>query len=417
MTTGLRFFYRHIQVTGLENVPAKGPVIIIANHASSLMDAALLGILLKRPAYFFARGDVFINKAVQKTLSWFHMMPVHNHEAGRHTLEANNDSFSEGQKILSAGGIVVFFPESTSHTERQLLPFRKGIFRIAFKTAADNNFSFEIPVIPVGITYEHPVACRTEVQVHACNPMLLSAYKDSYKENPAATLLHISKDAWLLMGKKVLHIENKNRLQTAEYCLIINRNNYPAYTSSWKIKSAEKLQQEQMICQKINSATETEFENIQQQSASYFDELVKYRLDDKTIAPSFSFTTWKKILLWAGFPFYLTGLILNGLPVLIARLIADKKVYRADFYSWIFVVCYSFLYFFWLIILLASGIAFGWQYGVALLAVMILTGIFSYLYKDWLKEAGQKEKLKRLTEDQFNHLRKNRDGILKGSLL
>ena len=50
MTAGLRFFYRHIHVTGFENIPSKGPVIIIANHNSSLMDAALLGILLKRRA-------------------------------------------------------------------------------------------------------------------------------------------------------------------------------------------------------------------------------------------------------------------------------------------------------------------------------------------------------------------------------
>src|ERR1700712_4720872 len=194
MTTGLRFFYRHIYVTGLENIPSKGPVIIIANHNSSLMDAALLGILLKRKAYFFARGDVFVNKFIQKVLWWFHMMPVHSYDGGRKSLGVNNNSFSDGQKILLKGGIIVFFPESTSHIEHQLLPFRKGVFRLAFDAAKAGNFSFDIPVVPIGITYDHPVDCRTTVGVHAGRPLLLSHYKNEYIENPAAALLHICRD-------------------------------------------------------------------------------------------------------------------------------------------------------------------------------------------------------------------------------
>src|ERR1700712_2705868 len=186
MTAGLRFFYRHIHVTGLENIPSTGPVIIIANHNSSLMDAALLGILLKRRVYFFARGDVFANKIIQKILWWFHMMPVHSYQGGRKTLDANNNSFSSGQQILSKGGIIVFFPESYSHIEHHLMPFRKGVFRLAFDTAAANNFSFDIPIVPIGISYAHPIACRTTVQVHAAKPLLLSAYAKEYQENAAA---------------------------------------------------------------------------------------------------------------------------------------------------------------------------------------------------------------------------------------
>ena len=412
MTIGLRFFYRHIHVTGLENIPAKGPVIIIANHASSLMDAALLGILLKRQAYFFARGDVFVNRTVQTLLSWLHMMPVHNHERGRNTIEANKDSFSDGQQILSEGGMVVFFPESTSHTERQLWPFRKGVFRLAFKTATDNGFSFDIPIVSIGITYEHTTAGRTEVQVHATRPLLLSAYQKMYDENAAATLLRISKDAYRVMHKKILHIENKTRLQTAEQCLIINRNNYPGRKITWKIYSEKQLEQERFICESINNTDGPVFENIQKQNAVYFNELVKNHLEDKTLSPAFSFSTAKKILLWLGFPFYMIGIILNAAPVLIARLIVDKKVYRPDFYSWIFVACYSFIYFLWLVVLMTLSFYWGWYYAVILLIVMILTGVFAYLYKGWLKEANQKKKLRRLSSNQLDFLTTQRALVL-----
>ena len=65
MRVAVNLFYKRIYSTGLENIPQKDAAIIIANHASSLMDAAIIGILSKRPIYFFARGDIFINRPVR----------------------------------------------------------------------------------------------------------------------------------------------------------------------------------------------------------------------------------------------------------------------------------------------------------------------------------------------------------------
>lgn len=400
MTTGLRFFYRHIHVTGFENIPSKGPVIIIANHNSSLMDAALLGILLKRKAWFFARGDVFINKPIQRILWWLHMMPVHSYQGGRNTLSVNNNSFSSGQQILSKGGIIVFFPESNSHIEHQLLPFRKGVFRLAFDTAAAGNFSFDVPIVPIGINYDHPADCRTSVQVHAGKPLMLSAYTDEYSRNTAAALLHICKDAYQAIYRLALDVKDRNRLQTAEHYLTLSRNNNAADDSAWKIKSAKKLALEQNICREINAAAEIDFENKKQQVNTYFGLLNDGGLKDKTTTSKFSFPAWKKIMLVIGFPFYLVGILLNGLPVLIARQIVEKKVYRKDFYSWIFVACYSIIYFLWLLMVLTISFLPGWQYMIGLLELMILTGIFAYIYKDWLKDNRQQNKWNQLTAEK-----------------
>ncbi len=412
MTIGLRFFYRRIHVTGLENIPAKGPAIIIANHASSLMDAALLGILLKRPAYFFARGDVFINKPVRIILSWLHMMPIHNHEAGRHTLTSNNDSLQDGQRILESGGIVVFFPESNSHVERQLLPFRKGVFRLAFKTAADNQFRFEIPIIPIGIGYEHPVDARTEVMVHGAKPIMLSFYKQAYLANEAATLLQISKDAYKVMRDLVLHIDHKNRLQTAEYCLIIDRNNKTANDLRWKINSTEKLEREKAICNRINQLPETEFEKIRQQSDAYFTALQNCKINDHAMVATCSKPNSSKLILLLGFPVFIIGILLNALPVLIARTIADKKVYRSDFYSWIFVGCYSCLYFLWTILMLSLICIFFFPVCIVMLFLIFSTGIAAYIYADCLQNAVQQKRLSELGPQQQGLLLSLRKNIL-----
>src|SRR5687768_4021273 len=115
MTIILRLFYRRIYATGLETIASKGPAIIIANHSSSLMDAALLGVLISRPAWFFTRADVFSGFLAKKLLSWLHMLPVHHHQSGRNTLQTNEHSFHKAEKILNQGGIIVIFPEGISH--------------------------------------------------------------------------------------------------------------------------------------------------------------------------------------------------------------------------------------------------------------------------------------------------------------
>lgn len=410
MTVGLRFFYRHIYTTGLENIPAKGPAIIIANHNASLMDAALLGILLKRKAYFFARGDVFVNKPIQKILWWLHMMPVHGHQGGRNTLSANSNSFSSGRQILAKGGIIVFFPESTSHTERQLLPFRKGVFRLAFDTAAASQFSFNIPVVPVGISYDHPVNCRTTVQVHAGKPLHLLDYKEEYTANAAAALLQTCRHAQQAIHPLVLHIDNRERLSTAEQYLIISRNNHPPDRgAAWKIASTQKLETEKNICATINNATDNEFEQKRVRAGNYFDALAAAGVTDTTVSKGLRFANWEKLLLWAGFPFFLLGLLLNGLPVAIARWIADNKVYRPDFYSWIFVACYCFIYFVWLVLLLPAAFLWGWKYALILLAVMTATGIFAYAWKGWLLEYRQQKNGQSLGAERLSELKKLRN--------
>lgn len=412
MTAGLRFFYRHIYITGLENIPATGPVIIIANHNSSLMDAALLGILLKRKAWFFARGDVFVNKPVQTFLWWMHMMPVHDHQGGRRTLTANNQSFASGQRILSEGGIIVFFPESRSHVEHRLLSFRKGVFRLAFDAASANNFSANIPIVPVGITYDHPVAGRTSVAVHAGEALQLAGYYEEYQKNAAAALLHVCKDAHQAISQLVLHIEDPQRLETARHCLTICRNNSADEASAWRIASNNKLIAERAICEMMNDAATESFTTQQKTTGNYFKLLAVAGLKDKTVNSQVAFPWWKKLLVIVGFPLYLAGLVLNGLPVAAARRIVDKKVYRPDFYTWIFVACYSFMYFLWMLLLpLLAFFLWGWLYAAGLLLIMITTGIFAYVYKDWLAGWSQQRKWQTLSPAKQNELSAMRSRI------
>ena len=242
-----------------------------------------------------------------------------------------------------------------------------------------------------------PSLAAQTAQVHIGKPLFLSAYKDEYRKNPAAALLRICRDAHQAVHQLVLHITEKHKLETAEQYLSVSRNNNTTEKiAGWKIISAEKLLREQNVCRHINKTVTTEASAIKQKAVDYFSMLNRTGLTDKTVKTGNHFAAWKTILLLIGFPFYLAGLLFNGLPVLIGRSIADKKVYRNDFYTWIFVACTAVCYFLWMLILIGIVIFIQLSYAPLLLFVMVSTGIFAYLYKGWLNESSQQIKWNRL---------------------
>lgn len=377
MTLALRIFYRNAHVSGLEKIPASGACILLANHPSSLMDAALLGLLIKRPVYFFARGDVFINPLVIKILSWLHMHPVHNHDAGRHTLTHNNASFMAAGNLLQQGALLLFFPEGNSHTEPQLQQFKKGIFRIAMDAVKESNYTLNIPLLPVGITYTHPTQCRSKVYVQAGNVINSNSYIPLFQQNPATCFLKMAKDSYEATEPLVIHIKEADKLPAAINCLSIQRNDTAFRQWPWQQPHQPFFVKEKEIANKINNASPDFWARLQNSTAYYFTTLANHKLSDKAVIAK---AVLPLILLIALAPFYVVAWLLTGIPVAIARSIANKKVYRLDFYSWIFVATAALLSFIWCLTLLLITLTIFGIMGWLLLPAYAVLGCFALYY-------------------------------------
>jgi 1-acyl-sn-glycerol-3-phosphate acyltransferase len=146
----LKFFIKQIKITGIENIPKSGAVMLASTHANSFFDAVLLCCTLDRRIWSLARGDVFKKSLAKKALSSLFMMPVHRLSEGKEHLGDNDETFKKCIELFKQGEMVLIFSEGLCTNQTKLLPLKKGTGRLAQKAWGDE---ISLTVIPVAITY------------------------------------------------------------------------------------------------------------------------------------------------------------------------------------------------------------------------------------------------------------------------
>ena len=127
------------QVTGRENVPPMGPLIIVANHQSNF-DPALLSTSIPRRTVFLAKSDAFKPPIVSWFLRSYGAFPLNRGGADIRAYRWALDQLERDQAL-------VLFPEGT-RTSGGMRRALTGVARLALKSQA--------PLLPVGITGTEP---------------------------------------------------------------------------------------------------------------------------------------------------------------------------------------------------------------------------------------------------------------------
>ena len=150
---GIRLYYKEIRVKNVEQLPQNSPLIIIANHPNTLMDAWVIGMICKQPIYYMAKATLFNSKFKLKLLKSLNMVPINRQGEGRVDGVRNEDSFGECYKILNEGKTLVIFPEGTSYKERVLRKLKSGTARIALEAEHRQKGKLGLKVVAVGLNY------------------------------------------------------------------------------------------------------------------------------------------------------------------------------------------------------------------------------------------------------------------------
>ena len=127
---GLWLFCNKIHLKNKQLFTTKGPLLIIANHPNSFLDALIIGSYYKRRVYFLARGDAFKKPIHRFILESLNMIPVYRLREGKEFLHLNDYAFNKSIDLLSKGYAVLIFIEGICINSNELQPFKKGTARI-----------------------------------------------------------------------------------------------------------------------------------------------------------------------------------------------------------------------------------------------------------------------------------------------
>jgi len=150
-------------VVGRENVPRKGGICFVSNHASITDILMLLGYA-GRPFGFVAKKELMGIPLLNIWISVLGGLFI-DRKSPRKALKTIN----AGIKRIKAGGGMIIFPEGSRSRGKGLLPFRPGSFKLAAQS--------EALIVPVAIAGTYDVFERNyranscPVRITFCDPI------------------------------------------------------------------------------------------------------------------------------------------------------------------------------------------------------------------------------------------------------
>ena len=124
------------KVVGRENIPTRGPLIVVSNHLANI-DPAIVASALNRPLLFMAKKELFSNPMMRFLLAGYGVHPLDRTGAD---LRALNRAKSQ---LTVEGRVIILFPEGTRSRNQILQSGKPGVAHLASITGA--------PIVPFGL--------------------------------------------------------------------------------------------------------------------------------------------------------------------------------------------------------------------------------------------------------------------------
>lgn len=128
-----------VRPTGLENIPASGPAVLVCNHVS-FVDALVVGGSIRRPVRFVMYFRIFQTPLLRFIFKTAKAIPIASAKEDEVLLA---EAFEKIDEELRDGHIVCLFPEGGITRDGEIQSFRPGIERIIERRP--------VPVIPIAL--------------------------------------------------------------------------------------------------------------------------------------------------------------------------------------------------------------------------------------------------------------------------
>lgn len=129
-------------VSGAENIPSHGAVILASNHLS-FIDSVFLPLVIERNMVFLAKSEYFTGKGLKGWLTKMFFIGTGMLPIDRSGGKASEASLNTGLRVLAEGNILGIYPEGTRSPDGKMYRGRTGVARMILEAG--------VPVVPVAM--------------------------------------------------------------------------------------------------------------------------------------------------------------------------------------------------------------------------------------------------------------------------
>ena len=407
----LKIYFTKIYFTNRDRIPMDKPLIMAINHPSAFIEPCVCACYQARRLYFLVRGNLFKKPIFKAMLNALHMVPIFRASEGFGNLGKNTDTFRFCYEALNEKKTIVILPEGKTIQEKRLRPIKKGLARIAFGTYEEYG-DIDLEIICVGVNFSQANKFRSFAMFDVSEPIKLSDYFESYKENPRKAMAELTADVKNTLEERIVNILNKEDEPLAESLFTIYRNNHPDSIFPILSNNEAPVQAERKIANTVTHLPQAEKENWNTIVGKYFEKIKSLGVEDKGIV-NIGFDNLKNtLLLIFGFIPFLIGWVGNYLPLRIGKYFYDNKVKQLEFKAPVALgvaIGFYLIYFFGFMIFAYKMM--GWL-GIAIVLLVFFLGRFALIYQDHYQMWSAARRVGQLDADELQNLKKQRAAIV-----
>lgn len=200
-----RLYFVEVSSVDQDKVPKTGPVILAANHPSSILDSVILATELTRTVHYLAKSELFKSRALAALYRSVGAIPI---ERGQQP-EQHEQTFKHLYELFERGRCVGIFPEGRNSPTMQVAKLRTGTARIAFGAEERNQWQLGLTIVPVGLNFESRELFLSAVQLRYGDPIRVADYRNAYQDDPKTAIRALTDHMEQSLRELTLHLEDR----------------------------------------------------------------------------------------------------------------------------------------------------------------------------------------------------------------
>lgn len=141
-------------IEGVENIPARGPIILASNH-QAVLDSFYLPLKVQRRITFLAKSEYFTGTGLKGAFQKWFFTAVGQVPIDRTGADAAQDALDAGVRVIEKGRPLGIYPEGTRSPDGRLYKGKTGMARLALQTGVQ-----VVPVAMIGTDRMNPIGSK-----------------------------------------------------------------------------------------------------------------------------------------------------------------------------------------------------------------------------------------------------------------